>query len=759
VVLAVAARHAGDVSASERALYDLVASLPDQVDPVFLAIYRLGALWAVGLVVVAALAGRRWRLGRDLLVAGAIAWLVARSTGEIVVAHENFGRSVRIATALGGSPPFPAVRVAIVVAVICAAGPYVTRPTRVVGRVLVVAVGIAALTLGRAYPNDLFAAVVLGWTVAAAVHLLFGSPGGRPTVEQVRAALAQLGIAVDDVRLADVQPAGSTLMFADHADQLVRVKVLGRDQTDARLLAKLWRAALYRDSGPPLALTRLHQVEREAYLMLVARDAGVRVPPVLVAGSAGAGSACLVVGTVGAVPLAELGPEQVTDELLATIWRNVAALHRVRVTHGRLDADHVVVSAGQPWIVGFDDARSTSRPESQALDVAELLTATAGVVGDERAIRAAVDVLGREPVVAALPLLQSEVLTDVNRRRAGAGRSDVRRRLEHLRAVGAASTGVPAPELTQLRRIEPVSAAMALGALVAIAVLLYDVGDPEAVWVTVRSAEWSWIAVACFFSLVSNIGFAIGLMGTVPRRLPLWPTTEVQIAMSFSNLAIPAIGGQGMQIRYLQRMGVDLSSAVAAGGVLSAAGNLVAALALFVLAVAVEPAHADFTLLPTTGLIELTAIVVVAVSAVSVVLVSIPRLRQATLPALRRAALTMYVVLRSPRRVTLLLGGYGLATLLATCCLQACLIAFGGSASFWSLLAANIGVMTVASVVPVPGGGTAVGTIGLSAVLVSFGVAEHVAVAAVLANQLIYYYLPAVPGWFATRHLVSNDYL
>ena len=30
---------------------------------------------------------------------------------------------------------------------------------------------------------------------------------------------------------------------------------------------------------------------------------------------------------------------------------------------------------------------------------------------------------------------------------------------------------------------------------------------------------------------------------------------------------------------------------------------------------------------------------------------------------------------------------------------------------------------------------------------------------AVLANQLAFYYLPAVPGWFATRHLLRRDYL
>ena len=43
---------------SERAVFDLFNTLPDALAPLFRALYRLGALWAVGLVVVAALVGR-----------------------------------------------------------------------------------------------------------------------------------------------------------------------------------------------------------------------------------------------------------------------------------------------------------------------------------------------------------------------------------------------------------------------------------------------------------------------------------------------------------------------------------------------------------------------------------------------------------------------------------------------------------------------------------------------------------------------------
>jgi glycosyltransferase 2 family protein len=245
----------------------------------------------------------------------------------------------------------------------------------------------------------------------------------------------------------------------------------------------------------------------------------------------------------------------------------------------------------------------------------------------------------------------------------------------------------------------------------------------------------------------------------VPLRLPIVPTTELQVAMSFSNLAVPGIGGTGLQVRFLQKQGVDLSAAVAAGGLLSTLGNLAAALLLFVLALVVEPARVNLSLLPTSGLAEFTLYSGTAVAVVTAIIAGIPRLRRAVMPPLSRAASTIWTALRSPRQLALLLGGNVLAALLAAWCLEACLLAFGGHVSFWPLLAANVGVITVASIVPIPGGGSAVGTVGLTAVLVAFGVPKDVAVAAVIANQLIYFYLPAIPGWFATRDLARRDYL
>jgi uncharacterized membrane protein YbhN (UPF0104 family) len=90
---------------------------------------------------------------------------------------------------------------------------------------------------------------------------------------------------------------------------------------------------------------------------------------------------------------------------------------------------------------------------------------------------------------------------------------------------------------------------------------------------------------------------------------------------------------------------------------------------------------------------------------------------------------------------------------------MACIWAFGGSINFWTLLALNIFISTIASLIPVPGGNTAVSSVGMSGALVAAGLSTEVAVAAVLLDQLVASFIPAVPGWFATNDLLKHDYL
>ena len=90
---------------------------------------------------------------------------------------------------------------------------------------------------------------------------------------------------------------------------------------------------------------------------------------------------------------------------------------------------------------------------------------------------------------------------------------------------------------------------------------------------------------------------------------------------------------------------------------------------------------------------------------------------------------------------------------------EACLGAFGASANFWTVLSLIIVITTIASLVPIPGGATAVTSVGMSGALAAAGVPTEAAVAAALVNQIVVSYLPALPGWFATKDLLRAEYL
>jgi undecaprenyl-diphosphatase len=300
---------------------------------------------------------------------------------------------------------------------------------------------------------------------------------------------------------------------------------------------------------------------------------------------------------------------------------------------------------------------------------------------------------------------------------------------------------------------------MAIGTLIAIFALLSQVGDPQELWDTITSADLWWLTVAMIISLLTNFATAIALMGTVPINLPLVRTAELQLSMSFSNLAVPAIGGMAAQIRFLQKQGVDLASAVASGGLLINVGNIVAQVMLLGVAILLSPSKIHVEPVDTQKLVTLILVVIlVAVVAVGLVL-GIPKLRNYVVPPTKAAMATLWEALRSPRRVVLLLGGNAINAIMYAAVYAACIAAFGGSINFWTLLSLNIIVSTLASLVPIPGGNTAVSSVGMSGALAAVGVPTDIAVAAVLADQLVASFLPAVPGWWATNDLLHDDYL
>jgi uncharacterized membrane protein YbhN (UPF0104 family) len=343
-----------------------------------------------------------------------------------------------------------------------------------------------------------------------------------------------------------------------------------------------------------------------------------------------------------------------------------------------------------------------------------------------------------------------------------AGRHERKERSQEvaaLREATATATGTELPPLQELHRVSGTNLMMAVGTLIAIFALLSQVGSPQELWDTITSANIWWLIVAMIISLATNFATAVALMGTVPIPLPLWRTAELQLSMSFSNLAVPAVGGMAAQIRFLQKQGVDLASAVASGGLLINVGNIVAQVMLLVVAVALSPATFHTGPIPTEKIVTLVLIAIVVIVVGVGLVLGIPKLRKMVVPPTKNAAATIWAAVRSPRRVAELLVGNMVNAIMYAAVYAACIAAFGGSINFWTLLSLNIIISTLASLVPIPGGNTAVSSVGMSGALAAVGVPTDIAVAAVLADQLVSSFLPAIPGWWATNDLLHDDYL
>jgi undecaprenyl-diphosphatase len=284
----------------------------------------------------------------------------------------------------------------------------------------------------------------------------------------------------------------------------------------------------------------------------------------------------------------------------------------------------------------------------------------------------------------------------------------------------------------------------------AVHLLLPQVGELRQTLGALQGARWTWLAVGLVLSAASYLAAAVAQLGAVDPPLALGRTTLVQVASSFANRLAPAgLGGIGLNIRYLQRAGMDRRPAVAAVAVNTAAGALVHVLGLLVAAVLVGHSRLHATHIPR-GWPELVALAGV-LAASGLALWSPLGRRRLVFPALR-AGRELARVLRRPGKAAQLLGGSAGVTLAYALSLAGCLAAFNAHLALASTVAVYLAGVAVASVSPAPGGLGAMEA-ALVAGLTAVGAATGPAVGGVLAFRLLTFWLPILPGWVAYRAL------
>jgi len=748
-----AARH-GHVFAFDANLFRLVNDLPDAIGRPLLVVMQLGALAAVPAVAAVALAARRPRLARDLALSGGLAWALAKLVKDLVGEARPIGLLhgvvVRgLATGLG----YPSGHVTVAAALATAAGPWLPRPARRATWWVVWLVALGRMYAGVHLPLDVVGGAALGWAVAAAAHLAVGAPGGLPAASAVLEGLRAAGI-----EPVGIQPVGADARGSDPFVVRTRngeqwfVKAVGREQRDADLLYKLWRWAVYREveDESPFA-TPKQAVEHEAYLGLLAARAGVRTPAVLTAAPTGDGHVLLVSQHVAGQTLDRLDPARVDDRLLAAVWAEVARLHAAGIAHRDLRRANLLVGLDwRPWLLDFGFAEAAASPRRLAGDVAELLASLACVVGADRAVHSAIRSLGAEAVAQALALLQPAAL-------AAATRADLRARrglLAELREQAAAATGTEPPRLEPLVRMRPTTLLLLLATGFAVHLLLPQVGELRQTLATLQAGRWDWLAAGLVLSAAGYLAAAVAQLGAVDPPLALGPTTLVQVASSFANRLTPAsLGGMGLNVRYLQRAGLDRPAAVGAVAVNTAAGVLVHVLGLLLAVALLGRARTTTPHVPQGW--PVLVVLVAVLAAGGLLLLWSPLGRRRVVGPTLRAGRELAGVLRRPGKAAQLLGGSAGVTLTYALALAGCLAAFDAQVPLAGTVAVYLAGAAVASVSPTPGGLGAMEA-ALVAGLTAIGAAAGPAVAGVLAFRLLTFWLPILPGWLAYRALRAN---
>jgi uncharacterized membrane protein YbhN (UPF0104 family) len=749
----------------DRAITQVIHPPPWSIIWLVTVVYQAGSFGVVIVLVGVALIARRWEIARDI---GLSAAGTAAACGILIVLIGSRGGRPAGIVIDDYSMTFPVVQIAVFMAVATAALPYLARGMQRLIEIFIALVALASAVGGHGLPLNVLGSLAIGWGVTAIVRLAFGSPLGLPSPAEVRQLLEEFGFSPIDVRPAARQVWGVAKFEATEMRPagLARlgVEVYGRDAADARLLTKAGRFVLYRDSGPSLTLTRLQQVEHEAYITLRAGQAGVAAPEIAEAGTAGPAKDALLVSRLPAgTALSDLSADKISDIALDDLYRQLLTLRRARIAHGAISGDAVLLDPATQTAALADFRNASARASADQLDrdLAGAMAATAVTVGAERAAGAAARCLTPEQLEGALRQLQKPTLDPL----VGRSLRGKRGLLEEVRRAAAEAGPIELPKLVEPRRVSWPTLIMIIGSLIGGWALIGVLIDVSKSFDTVIGAEWLWVIMAFVLAQLAYVASAVEGIGSVSGPLPFGRAVAVEVAKAFSGLAGGTAAVFATRVRFFQKQGYDASVALSSGAIMATA-SWIATGVLFLVSLPFAWGSIHFEVTPESGgnakLVWIILAVVVAVALAVGLVLAVPRLRRLAAdkarPKVRDILGNLKQVASNPRKLVLLLGGSFGRDLLVAMALSVSLRAFGDHLRLPVLIVVIVLAAMVGGVAPSPGG-LGVVEAGMILGLTAAGVQEADATAAVFIQRLFTSYLPPIWGWATLVWMRRREYL
>jgi uncharacterized membrane protein YbhN (UPF0104 family) len=291
-----------------------------------------------------------------------------------------------------------------------------------------------------------------------------------------------------------------------------------------------------------------------------------------------------------------------------------------------------------------------------------------------------------------------------------------------------------------------------LGGGIAAYVLLTQMAGMK-VGTALSQAQWGWALGVLGFTALTITGASLVITGVVTTQLRFVRTYMTQLAVAFSGLVAPsAIGNVALNMRYLQRAGVD--PAVAGGSLgLAQLAQFSSYFVLLLLSSVLAGTGPKAAFRPPTtaviGLIVLVALLLLALAVPSGRRLVIGRF----LPVVRRVVPRVVAIFQDPRKVVTLFAGALMLDMSFVAALTCATRAFGATPSVPTVAVAYFAGAIIGSAVPTPGGLGGVELALIGGLVTVGGLNREIAVSSVLLFRLCTYWLPIPFGWASLNYL------
>lgn len=342
--------------------------------------------------------------------------------------------------------------VAATSAAIGAAAPWLTRRWERVSWASLGVMVIIRLVLGSNLPAELILALSLGTAAGAGILFAFGSPSRQPTGIQIVETLRRSGIEPVRIDAANVDARGSTPCFVETADgSRIFEKTLSTDERSADILFRVYRRFRFTNIGDEPAFSSLRRtVEHEALLSFSATAAGVRTPELVSVGRIGDENYSMLLAQRA---IAGRSLDSVGLEGLTGVWEQIAILRKSGIAHRDLRLANVFLDdMDRPWIIDFGFSELAASKLLLDNDVAQMITASALLVGPKRSVACAVSVLGPDAVASATRRVQGPALSGATKTALSERDDDL---AAQIRTEIAQTTGRSTPPLDRITRLRP----------------------------------------------------------------------------------------------------------------------------------------------------------------------------------------------------------------------------------------------------------------------------------------------------------------